>query len=46
MKADQAYPPVVGVSVIRARDRVGNQAAEKAVMAELQGKAPDPQGRT
>src|SRR6266481_5897530 len=35
MKADQAYPPVVGVSVIRARERVGNQEAEKRLMAEL-----------
>ena len=35
MKADQAYPPVVGVSVLRARDKLGNEQAEKELMAEL-----------
>jgi N-acetylmuramic acid 6-phosphate etherase len=29
MKADQAYPPVVGVSVMRARHGLGNEEAEK-----------------
>jgi len=35
MKADQAYPPVVGVSVMRARHQLDNAAAEKRLMAEL-----------
>ena len=35
MKADQAYPPVVGVSVMRVRHKLDNQAAEKRLMAEL-----------
>jgi N-acetylmuramic acid 6-phosphate etherase len=35
MKADQAYPPVVGVSVLRARHGLSNEAAEKRLMAEL-----------
>ena len=35
MKADQAYPPVVGVSVMRVRHKLGNQEAEKRLMAEL-----------
>jgi len=35
MKADQAYPPVVGVSVLRARDGLSNAEAEKRLMAEL-----------
>ena len=29
MKADQAYPPVVGMAVIRAREQVSNQEAER-----------------
>jgi len=29
MKADQAYPPVVGVSVLRARHGLSNEAAEQ-----------------
>ena len=29
MKADQAYPPVVGVAVLRARERISNQEAER-----------------
>ena len=37
MKADQAYPPVVGVSVLRAKHKIGNEQAEKRLMAELQG---------
>ena len=28
MKADQAYPPVVGLAVLRARDKVSNEEAE------------------
>ncbi len=35
MKADQAYPPVVGVSVMRVRHNLDNQQAEKRLMAEL-----------
>jgi N-acetylmuramic acid 6-phosphate etherase len=35
MKADQAYPPVVGVAVMRIRHGVGNQEAEKELMAGL-----------
>jgi N-acetylmuramic acid 6-phosphate etherase len=35
MKADQAYPPVVGVSVMRQRHGLGNEEAEKRLMAEL-----------
>jgi N-acetylmuramic acid 6-phosphate etherase len=35
MKADQAYPPVVGVSVMRVRHKLGNQEAEKRLKSEL-----------
>jgi N-acetylmuramic acid 6-phosphate etherase len=35
MKADQAYPPVVGVSVMRALHNLDNVEAEKRLMAEL-----------
>src|SRR5436190_5244352 len=35
MKADQAYPPVVGVSVLRRRDKLGNEAAERKLTEEL-----------
>ena len=35
MKADQAYPPVVGVSVMRARHQLGNEEAEKRLLSEL-----------
>ena len=35
MKADQAYPPVVGVAVMRARHQLGNAEAEQRLMAEL-----------
>jgi N-acetylmuramic acid 6-phosphate etherase len=35
MKADQAYPPVVGVSVMRVRHRLGNEEAEKRLIAEM-----------
>ncbi len=37
MKADQAYPPVVGVSVMRHCHGLSNEAAEKRLMAELNG---------
>jgi N-acetylmuramic acid 6-phosphate etherase len=36
MKADQAYPPVVGVAVMRARHGLGNREAEKRWMAEVE----------
>jgi N-acetylmuramic acid 6-phosphate (MurNAc-6-P) etherase len=35
MKADQAYPPVVGVSVLRARHNLTNEEAEKRLQTEL-----------
>lgn len=35
MKADQAYPPVVGVSVMRARHNLANGEAEKRLTTEL-----------
>ncbi len=35
MKADQAYPPVVGVAVMRVRHKLGNEEAEKRLLAEL-----------
>jgi len=35
MKADQAYPPVVGVSVMRVRHGLGNEEAEKRLKAEM-----------
>lgn len=35
MKADQAYPPVVGVSVMRHRYGLSNEEAERRLMAEL-----------
>jgi len=37
MKADQSYPPVVGVSVMRVRYKLGNEEAERRLMAELKG---------
>jgi N-acetylmuramic acid 6-phosphate etherase len=36
MKADQAYPPVVGVSVMRVRHGLGNEEAERKLRAEIQ----------
>jgi N-acetylmuramic acid 6-phosphate etherase len=35
MKSDQAYPPVVGLAVLRARHGLTNEAAEKKLLAEL-----------
>jgi N-acetylmuramic acid 6-phosphate etherase len=35
MKADQAYPPVVGVAVMRHRHGLSNAEAERKLMAEL-----------
>jgi N-acetylmuramic acid 6-phosphate etherase len=34
MKADQAYPPVVGLAVMRARHKVGNEAAERLLAGD------------
>ena len=36
MKADQAYPPVVGVSVMRIRHHLGSAEAEKRLLTEMQ----------
>jgi N-acetylmuramic acid 6-phosphate etherase len=36
MKSDRAYPPVVGVSVMRARHKINNEEAERKLMAEFQ----------
>ena len=35
MKADQAYPPVVGVAVMRSRHKLTNEQAENRLMAEM-----------
>jgi len=35
MRADQTYPPVVGVSVVRVRNGLDNAAAEQRLMSEL-----------
>jgi N-acetylmuramic acid 6-phosphate etherase len=35
MKADQAYPPVVGMAVVRFRHQLGNEEAERHLAAEL-----------
>jgi hypothetical protein len=35
MKSDHAYPPVVGMAVLRARDGLTNEEAEKKLMAGL-----------
>ncbi len=35
MKADQAYPPVVGVSVVRQRHGLSNEEAERRLKAEM-----------
>jgi N-acetylmuramic acid 6-phosphate etherase len=35
MKSDQAYPPVVGMAVTRTRYNIGNEEAEKRLMAEM-----------
>jgi hypothetical protein len=35
MKADQAYPPVVGLAVLRARHNLTNEAAEARLRTEL-----------
>ena len=35
MKADQAYPPMVGVSVVRHRHSLSNEEAERRLKADL-----------
>jgi N-acetylmuramic acid 6-phosphate etherase len=35
MKTDQAYPPVVGISVLRAKHGLSNEETEKRLLAEL-----------
>ena len=35
MKADQKYPPIVGLSVMRANYNLGNEDAEKKLMEEI-----------
>lgn len=42
MKADQAYPPVVGMAVMRARDGLTNEQAEKKLNAEFSSTAVQP----
>jgi len=34
MKADQAYPPVVRMAVLRAKERLTNEQAEQRIKAE------------
>ncbi len=34
MKADQAYPPVVGMAVLRAKEKISNEQAEEKLKAE------------
>jgi len=34
MKSDRAYPPVVGMAVLRAKFGLSNEAAEKKLLAE------------
>jgi N-acetylmuramic acid 6-phosphate (MurNAc-6-P) etherase len=34
MKADQAYPPVVGMAVLRARHKLTNEQAEERLKSE------------
>jgi len=35
MKSDQAYPPVVGMAVMRAQHNLSNEDAEKKLLTEL-----------
>jgi N-acetylmuramic acid 6-phosphate (MurNAc-6-P) etherase len=37
MKADQAYPPVVGMAVLRAREHLTNQEAEERLQKSGNG---------
>jgi N-acetylmuramic acid 6-phosphate etherase len=34
MKSDQAYPPVVGMAVLRVKEKLSNEAAEKRLLAK------------
>jgi len=34
MKADQAYPPVVGMAVLRAKEKLSNEEAEERLQAQ------------
>ena len=34
MKSDQAYPPVVGMAVLRAKDKLTNEQAEKRLLPD------------
>ena len=34
MKSDQAYPPVVGMAVLRGKHQLTNEEAEKHLLAE------------
>ena len=43
MKIDQAYPPVVGISVLRARYGISNEQAERRLLEELRV-SPSPSG--
>ena len=38
MKADQAYPPVVGMAVLRAKEKLSNEEAEERLKADIFGK--------
>jgi N-acetylmuramic acid 6-phosphate etherase len=37
MKSDQAYPPVVGMAVLRAKHNLTNETAEERLKSELEG---------
>jgi N-acetylmuramic acid 6-phosphate etherase len=39
MKADQAYPPVVGLAVLRAKEKISNEQAELMLKNELSSRA-------
>ena len=43
MKADQAYPPVVGVAVMRSKYGIGNEEAEKRLREDPTTKIQDPE---
>ena len=38
MKADQAYPPGVGMAVLRAKEKLSNEEAEERLKADIFGK--------
>jgi uncharacterized protein (UPF0147 family) len=40
MKSDQAYPPVVGMAVLRAKEKLTNEQAEERLRAEAAGWQP------